>query len=110
MTTAHRPTWKAAVGQGSEGGWNAGGALSSGKSALDDPSHTKLKIRTGSQVVDRKKALRESLLKLEQAEAKANKVGRRELNQKVEDEGRLKLLKQTSEIDDEAIVRRLYSN
>ena len=32
------------------------------------PAHTKLKIRTGSQVVDRQKALKESLLKLEAAE------------------------------------------
>lgn len=26
MTTAHRPTWHAAVGQKNEGGWQAGGA------------------------------------------------------------------------------------
>lgn len=27
MTTAHRPTWHAAVGQKNEGGWHAGGAF-----------------------------------------------------------------------------------
>mmetsp|Transcript_9260 Transcript_9260/g.22064 ORF Transcript_9260/g.22064 Transcript_9260/m.22064 type:complete len:249 (-) Transcript_9260:81-827(-) len=108
MTTAHRPTWKAAVGQGSEGGWSAGGAVSTGKSVLDEAAHTKLKIRTGSQVVDRKKALRESLLKLEQAEKKSNsrKIGMRTFDPEEEEKGRLKLLKQTAEVDDEAIRQK----
>jgi protein CWC15 len=68
-------------------------------------SHTQLKIRTGSQVVDRKKALRESLLKLEQAE-KSHSIGKRSVSQKVEEEGRLKLLTQTAEVDDEAIQKK----
>ncbi|KAL3944748.1 MAG: hypothetical protein SGBAC_001167 [Bacillariaceae sp.] len=108
MTTAHRPTWKAAVGQGNEGGWNAGGSISTGKSVLDEAAHTKLKIRTGSQVVDRKKALRESLLKLEEAEKKANnrKIGMRTFDPEEEEKGRLKLLKQTAEVDDEAIRQK----
>eukprot|EP00980_Cylindrotheca_fusiformis_P008521 scaffold1807_cov140-Cylindrotheca_fusiformis.AAC.13 len=106
MTTAHRPTWKAAVGQGNEGGWSAGGASSSAKSVKDMAAHTKLKIRTGPQVVDRKKALRESLLKLEAAEKKASKIGRRAIDPEVEEEGRLKLLKQTAEVDDEAIRKK----
>ena len=104
MTTAHRPTWKAAVGQGNEGGWTAGGATSSAKSVLDMASHTKLKIRKGAQVVDRKKALKESLLKLEEAEkSSASKIGKRVIDVAVEEQGRLKLLKQTAEVDDEAI-------
>lgn len=108
MTTAHRPTWKAAVGQASEGGWTAGGARSTGKSVLDMAAHTKLKVRTGSQVVDRKKALRESLLKLEEAEkkAKSRKIGMRTFDPEEEEKGRLKLLKQTAEVDDEAIRKK----
>lgn len=81
--------------------------MSTGKSVLDMAAHTKLKLRTGSQVVDRKKALRESLLKLEEAEKKANvKIGKRALDPEVEEQGRLKLLKQTAEVDDEAIRKK----
>jgi protein CWC15 len=105
MTTAHRPTWKAAVGKSSEGGWSAGGTNATGVSHLDLAAHTKLKIRQGSQVVDRKKALRESLFKLEQAEQKAG-IGKRPISEIVEAEGRLKLLKQTAEVDDEAITKK----
>lgn len=107
MTTAHRPTWKAAVGQASTGGWTAGGATSSGKAVLSLPSHTQLKVRKGSQVVDRQKALKESLLKLEQAEKKAPAVSkRRPISQVLEEEGRIKLLTQTEEVDDVAISKR----
>lgn len=105
MTTAHRPTWKAAVGKASEGGWSAGGSGSAGLSVLDMPAHTKLKFRTGSQVVDRQKALKESLLKLEKAEKEASKrlLQRPAVDEEVENEGRLKLLKQTAEVDEVAI-------
>ena len=105
MTTAHRPTWKAAVGKASEGGWSAGGSGSAGLSVLDMPAHTKLKFRTGKQVVDRQKALKESLLKLENAEKEANKrlLQRPAVDKGVEKEGRLKLLKQTAEVDEKAI-------
>lgn len=107
MTTAHRPTWKAAVGQASTGGWTAGGATSSGKAVLSLPSHTQLKIRKGSQVVDRQKALKESLLKLEEAEKKAPVASkRRPISQIMEEEGRLKLLKQTEEVDDVALAKK----
>jgi len=103
MTTAHRPTWKAAVGH--ESTWSAGGASSAGLSVLDMPAHTKLKFRKGSQVVDRQKALKESLLKLEQAEKEASKrlLQRPAVDEEVEKEGRLKLLKQTAEVDEKAI-------
>lgn len=105
MTTAHRPTWKAAVGSANEGGWSAGGASSAGLSVLDMPAHTKLKFRTGKQVVDRQKSLKESLLKLEKAEKEANKrlLQRPAVDEEVEKEGRLKLLKQTAEVDEKAI-------
>ena len=82
MTTAHRPTWKAAVGKASEGGWSAGGSGSAGLSVLDMPAHTKLKFRTGSQVVDRQKALKESLLKLEKAEKEAAELKAKEEEEK----------------------------
>lgn len=105
MTTAHRPTWKAAVGKASEGGWSAGGSGSNGLSVLDMPAHTKLKFRTGKQVVDRQKALKESLLKLEKAEQESTKrlLHRPAVDESVEEEGRLKLLKQTTEVDELAI-------
>ena len=71
MTTAHRPTWKAAVGRSQEGGWGAGGAVSTQRSALDAPAHTKLKTRDGAQAVDRRAALAASLRKLEEAERRS---------------------------------------
>jgi protein CWC15 len=108
MTTAHRPTWKAAVGKASEGGWAAGGAASASLSVLDMPSHTKLKFRSGQQVVDRQKALKESLKKLEDAEKEANKrlLQRPAVDEQVEEEGRLKLLKQTADVDEGAILAK----
>lgn len=108
MTTAHRPTWKAAVGQASEGGWSAGGASSSAIATLNVASHTKLKFRSGAQVVDRQKALKESLLKLQAAEknAAAPIQRRRPVSKQIEEEGRLKLLKQTADVDDVAISKK----
>jgi len=116
MTTAHRPTWKAAVGRAQEGGWSAGGAISAASSVRDLASHTKLKFRSGSQVVsDRRAALAESLAKMEEAERSANltakrvvKLGRERLmlehgGDEQEEEGRLKLLKQTADVDEEKI-------
>mmetsp|Transcript_40173 Transcript_40173/g.56582 ORF Transcript_40173/g.56582 Transcript_40173/m.56582 type:complete len:243 (-) Transcript_40173:1197-1925(-) len=103
MTTAHRPTWKSAVGRASEGGWTSGGAVSSRISTLDVASHTKLKTRQGSQVVDKNAALQESLRKLQEAEAKAPQITKRRLNPAIEEEGRMKLLKQTVEVDEEGI-------
>ena len=101
MTTAHRPTWKAAVGQANEGGWSAGGARSTAQSALDVASHTRLKLRKGSQVINKRAALEESLLKLEQAETKAVPLVKRRVNPEIEEEGRRRLLKQTAEVDEE---------
>jgi protein CWC15 len=105
MTTAHRPTWKAAVGRASEGGWTAGGSVSTSISALDVASHTKLKTRQGQQLIDKKKALKESLLALEKAESSSNKtkIGKRPIDKAIEAEGRQKLLKQTAEVDEIAL-------
>mmetsp|Transcript_14767 Transcript_14767/g.31450 ORF Transcript_14767/g.31450 Transcript_14767/m.31450 type:complete len:269 (-) Transcript_14767:428-1234(-) len=115
MTTAHRPTWKAAVGRAQEGGWSAGGAASTQSSARDLAAHTKLKFRKGSQLVgDRRAALQDSLFKMEEAEKHAELTARRvvkmgrdklllENGEKAEEEGRLKLLKQTADVDEEKI-------
>lgn len=84
-------------------------------SALDAPAHTKLKFRKGTQVVgDRRAALQESLAKMEEAEKHAELTGKRvvkmgrdklllEEGEKDEDEGRMKLLKQTADVDEEKI-------
>eukprot|EP00563_Minutocellus_polymorphus_P016268 CAMPEP_0181057772 /NCGR_PEP_ID=MMETSP1070-20121207/20433_1 /TAXON_ID=265543 /ORGANISM="Minutocellus polymorphus, Strain NH13" /LENGTH=293 /DNA_ID=CAMNT_0023137217 /DNA_START=81 /DNA_END=962 /DNA_ORIENTATION=+ len=115
MTTAHRPTWKAAVGRAQEGGWGAGGAVSTQRSALDAPAHTKLKTRQGGQVVDRRAALAESLRKLEEAERKSGAdairrgiVGRREIDPEEEKQSRLKLLEhdQSRDVDEEALLAK----
>eukprot|EP00547_Thalassionema_nitzschioides_P017905 CAMPEP_0194242526 /NCGR_PEP_ID=MMETSP0158-20130606/8031_1 /TAXON_ID=33649 /ORGANISM="Thalassionema nitzschioides, Strain L26-B" /LENGTH=243 /DNA_ID=CAMNT_0038977633 /DNA_START=13 /DNA_END=744 /DNA_ORIENTATION=- len=103
MTTAHRPTWKPAVGRGDGGGWTAGGTASGRTATLDLASHTKLKFRKGEQVVDKRAALRDSLLKLEEAEKKAPLLKRPYLDLVAEEEGRKKLLKQTAEVDEERI-------
>ncbi|GKY90363.1 hypothetical protein MPSEU_000010300 [Mayamaea pseudoterrestris] len=68
MTTAHRPTWKAAVAKES-GGWTAGGAVSTLRSVLDAPAHTKLKYRRETAAADGKEErIKESLRALEKAE------------------------------------------
>mmetsp|Transcript_12273 Transcript_12273/g.17731 ORF Transcript_12273/g.17731 Transcript_12273/m.17731 type:complete len:261 (+) Transcript_12273:32-814(+) len=107
MTTAHRPTWKAAVGRSAEGGW---ATISTQRSVLDQAAHTKLKLRAGPQQVDKKAALKASLLKLEEAEKrvaqKSCRVAKREVNPEIEEEGRMKLLKQTAEVDDERIRKK----
>ena len=84
-------------------------------SAKDLASHTKLKFRKGSQIVsDKRSALQESLLKMEEAERQANLTARRvvkmgrdklllEEGDAMEEAGRLKLLKQTADVDDEKI-------
>ncbi|KAL7480396.1 hypothetical protein ACHAW6_006085 [Cyclotella cf. meneghiniana] len=121
MTTAHRPTWKAAVGRAQEGGWSSGGKLSSSSSARDLAAHTKLKFRTGPQLAgtsgdDRRSALlAESLAKMEEAERSAElsakryvKMGRERLlrledAKEEEERGKMLLLKQTADVDEEKI-------
>lgn len=71
------------------------------------PAHTKLKTRQGSQVIDRQKALKESLLKLQKAEQAEQRLKKQYLKTKIdpqiEEDGRLKLLQQTTDVDDVAI-------
>lgn len=113
MTTAHRPTWKAAVGKTGEGGYNT---ISTQSSALDMAAHTKMKQRTGHQIIgDRRAILKASLLKLEDSEAKLRKsrnvVEKRRIDPLIEEEGRMKLLKQTAEEDvDEERIRAKYDD
>eukprot|EP00568_Trieres_chinensis_P010372 CAMPEP_0183298918 /NCGR_PEP_ID=MMETSP0160_2-20130417/5796_1 /TAXON_ID=2839 ORGANISM="Odontella Sinensis, Strain Grunow 1884" /NCGR_SAMPLE_ID=MMETSP0160_2 /ASSEMBLY_ACC=CAM_ASM_000250 /LENGTH=151 /DNA_ID=CAMNT_0025461047 /DNA_START=54 /DNA_END=506 /DNA_ORIENTATION=- len=123
MTTAHRPTWKAAVGRAQEGGWSAGGSVSTLSSVRDVASHTKLKLRKGHQTVpsDRRAVLAESLRKLEEAERSrkralllggpggAGPLGRREMDEKEEEQSRMKLLTHTADVD-EGEVRRKYDD
>lgn len=128
MTTAHRPTWKAAVGRTQEGGWGAGGSRSTLSSVLDVAAHTKLKLRVGPQEVDKRAALQESLRKLEEAETSRKKAllggsgaggtgGRlaglltrgREANPEEEEASRLKMLKSSADVDD-AEVRAKYDD
>ncbi|KAL3810505.1 hypothetical protein ACHAXA_005647 [Cyclostephanos tholiformis] len=122
MTTAHRPTWKAAVGRAQEGAWSTGGKPSLQSSARDLAAHTKLKFRTGPQASAlgdrRSEALKESLLRMEEAERQAEsnvrrflRMGRDQLllsenGEKAEEEGRMKLLKQTADVDEEGIRAR----
>ena len=108
MTTAHRPTWKAAVGQASEGGWKA---PSHQRSALDAPAHTQLKVRSHAQNAakeDRDAMLQQSLRAIEAAAVQASQskqaiVLRRPLDPHLEAQGQMRLLKQTAEIDVEEI-------
>ncbi|TMW62771.1 hypothetical protein Poli38472_005389 [Pythium oligandrum] len=65
MTTAHRPTWHAAVGQKNEGGWQSGGQVSQQFSARDLPGHTKLKIRQVGQGTANEIELRDLRAELE---------------------------------------------
>ncbi|EED95076.1 hypothetical protein THAPSDRAFT_261201, partial [Thalassiosira pseudonana CCMP1335] len=105
MTTAHRPTWKAAVGRAQEGGWAAGGALSTNSSAKDLASHTKLKFRkVGDEL--REALLQESLLKMEEAERSADLTAKRYNGEEEEERGRQLLLKQTADVDEGEIKKR----
>lgn len=86
MTTAHRPTWKAAVGRAS----NEGATISTMRSVLDEAAHTKLKFR--SENPDRESIVRASLQKLQEAEKKLKRsitIPPREIIPQIEEEGRL---------------------
>ncbi|GAX17216.1 hypothetical protein FisN_10Lh069 [Fistulifera solaris] len=103
MTTAHRPTWKAAVGRSEDGGWSAGGLSSAGRSVYAAPAHTTLKYRKNNNL-EQKEALRKSLMALEEVEASAmQKIRRRPLDPAVEERAQQRLLKQTAEVDEVAL-------
>ena len=110
MTTAHRPTWKAAVGRANQGGWSAGGAVSTAVSALEAPGQLSLKALR--KPIDKKKALRESLLALREAEARSSSattgahLPKRTVDTAIEERAQRRLLKQTAEVDVAAIRAR----
>eukprot|EP00979_Chaetoceros_neogracilis_P009712 scaffold2192_cov268-Chaetoceros_neogracile.AAC.114 len=106
MTTAHRPTWKAAVGKSNEGGWTAGGAGSTMRSALSLPGHTKLKTRRDQEFIskEREEILKQSLKKLRDMEERT--LGPRVMDEHVEQEGRQKMLMSTADIDDEEMKKK----
>ena len=71
MTTAHRPTWKAAVGRSDEGGFGLPSAV---KAVRDERAHTKLKLRAQLQGnLTREEKLRIAKEKLEEAEKNIRK-------------------------------------
>jgi protein CWC15 len=106
MTTAHRPTWKAAVGRASEGGWSAGGAIGKSISALDAPAHQTLKARAVTE--QKEDLIKKSLLALQEAEgSSSNKklIQRRQIDPQEEERSKQKLLmhKAEAEIDTEKL-------
>jgi protein CWC15 len=137
MTTAHRPTWKAAVGKAQEGGYNingVGGTPSAQRSILDAPAHTKLKTRknqhdltsstsTQGNSTARDAILKKSLLKLKLMEEKKKKrslsngygyggghvIGLRKIDEKVEEEGRKRLLLSNNDVD-EVKLKNMYDD
>lgn len=119
MTTAHRPTWKAAVGQDNEGGWNAGGAVSHQKSVLDAPAHTKLKVRQQHQVKysNKDEMIQQSLLAIQEATKEANKAKQailhhhqNRIDPKVEEQSQLRLLEQGNDTIDVARIKAQYDD
>ena len=121
MTTAHRPTWKAAVGKAQEGGWTAGGAPSAQRSILDAPAHTKLKTRNDKHALEfksteRDEILKKSLLKIQEMEKEKSRnkkgykvVPMRKIDEKVEEEGRRKLLMSKNDVD-EVKLKNMYDD
>ena len=121
MTTAHRPTWKAAVGQDNEGGWNAGGAVSHQKSVLDAPAHTKLKVRQQHQVKysNRDEMIQQSLFAIQEATKEANQAKQaillqhnhqKRIDPKVEEQSQLRLLEQGNDRIDVAPIKAAYDD
>eukprot|EP00632_Arachnochrysis_sp_CCMP2950_P015629 CAMPEP_0185697868 /NCGR_PEP_ID=MMETSP1164-20130828/6006_1 /TAXON_ID=1104430 /ORGANISM="Chrysoreinhardia sp, Strain CCMP2950" /LENGTH=242 /DNA_ID=CAMNT_0028364767 /DNA_START=17 /DNA_END=745 /DNA_ORIENTATION=- len=72
MTTAHRPTWTAALHEAADhGNWSTGGgARSMQKPARDMPGHLTMKYRTGPQLPD--KGLAVDRAEVEKREATAS--------------------------------------
>jgi protein CWC15 len=117
MTTAHRPTWKAAVGQANEGGWTAGGAISQQTSVRDAPAHLKLKYRLPrNKYIDNEDddnnnnmIIKQSLLELQQAEQEARlnvAKTKRPIDRQLEERSLMRLLKQTAEVDVEKLKQK----
>ena len=94
------------MGKSNEGGWTAGGAPSAMRSALSLPGHTKLKTRRDQDTIsnEREEILKKSLKKLRDMEDK--KLGPRVIDERVEEEGRRKLLLATADVDDEELKKK----
>ncbi|GMH78262.1 hypothetical protein TL16_g07730, partial [Triparma laevis f. inornata] len=108
MTTAHRPTWKAAVGAGEGGNWNSGGAQSHMRSAKDAAAFTKLKYRDRGVRKEGDQLIEDSLRRLEEAEKKEKELksgGKRIVREEDDAESSVKLLKVQGEVD-ESILKK----
>lgn len=107
MTTAHRPTWKPAVGRSST--WSAGGAVSTQTSARDAPAHMSLKYRS-SDDSDKQAALKESLKALADAEeASSVTTGlllKRSFDPEEEERVTRRLLKSSADVDESEIKKK----
>jgi protein CWC15 len=72
MTTAHRPTWNAAIGSKDQGG-NRSIAPSKAFSSRDLPGHTKLKVRQAGQNTREEVESRNLLAELEARDTRKRK-------------------------------------
>ena len=107
MTTAHRPTWKAAVGAGEGGNWSSGGAQSHMRSAKDAAAFTKIKYRERGVRKEGEVLVEESLRRLEEAERKEKelkKIGKRQVRESDDVESSVKLLKVQGEGVDVSVL------
>jgi len=108
MTTAHRPTWKAAISRADEGGY---GSVSTQRATKNQPSHTTIKRRHDVAADQRPAVLASSLLALEKEEqSRREKVRHHILSEESikEDQrhSRKLLLQQTNDVDTEDIANR----
>lgn len=94
MTTAQRPTWKAAVGRD-----ETGGVISARRSALDAPGQLTLK-RLSQPIEDRKVVIEKSLRALQDASQSTRYLKQpRAVDPQYEERAQQRLLKQTAEVD-----------
>eukprot|EP00614_Pseudopedinella_elastica_P007755 CAMPEP_0172598320 /NCGR_PEP_ID=MMETSP1068-20121228/18351_1 /TAXON_ID=35684 /ORGANISM="Pseudopedinella elastica, Strain CCMP716" /LENGTH=233 /DNA_ID=CAMNT_0013398159 /DNA_START=65 /DNA_END=766 /DNA_ORIENTATION=- len=112
MTTAHRPTWKAALGEASDyGNWSTGGKVSGQFSVKDLPQHTKLKLREGAQIPDFQ-SKRDLLVAETKAAEEKRKAGKKAILDADEEAGEKllstaqPLMLTNEEIDVERIARK----
>eukprot|EP00519_Triparma_laevis_P013007 CAMPEP_0182507716 /NCGR_PEP_ID=MMETSP1321-20130603/23706_1 /TAXON_ID=91990 /ORGANISM="Bolidomonas sp., Strain RCC1657" /LENGTH=116 /DNA_ID=CAMNT_0024713665 /DNA_START=27 /DNA_END=373 /DNA_ORIENTATION=- len=109
MTTAHRPTWKAAVGSGEAGNWSSGGAQSHMRSSKDAAAFTKIKYRERGVRKEGEGMVKESLRRLEEAERKERelkKIGKRQVREEEDVESEVKLLKVGGEGVDVSVLEK----
>lgn len=109
MTTAHRPTWNAALAESSDyGNWSSGGKVSGQFSAKDLPSHTRLKLRAPEQMPEAMTSV--DLDRAEQAEIEKkikskNRLALNETGERLLKNVKPLMLKQ-EEIDTEKLSKR----